>query len=91
MAASQLTGWLKTKTAQAGQQAVAQAGQVQQQLADKVAGPRRQAGVVAEQIPAVTPEPVERSGAKAAAVARQHRVPLAAAIGAALVAWLEIA
>jgi len=31
------------------------------------------------------------SAAKAAAVARQHRVPLAAAIGAALVAWLVIA
>jgi hypothetical protein len=89
--ASQLTGRLKTKTAQARQQAVAQAGQVQHQLADKTAGPRRQAGVVAKKISAVTPEPLQRAVAKAAATARQHRVPLAAAIGAALVAWQVIA
>lgn len=89
--ASQLTGRLKTRTAQARQQAIAQAGQVQHQLAGKTAGPRRQAGVVAEKISAVTPEPVQRAAAKAAAAARQHRVPLAAAIGAALVAWLVIA
>lgn len=88
---SQLLARLKTKTAHARQQATAQAGRVQRQLADKTTGFRRQAGVVAEKISAATPEPVQGATAKAVATARRQRVPLVAAIGTAFVAWLVIA
>lgn len=93
--ASQLTGRLKDK-----------AGQVQRQLADKTTGPRQkvvsvsgpvqdqvrqQAATAAARISKVTPEPVRRATAKAAATARQRRVTLAAAIGAGVLAWMVIA
>jgi hypothetical protein len=104
--ASQLTGRLKDKAGQARQQAAATAGQVQRQLADKTTGPRQkvvsvsgpvqdqvrqQAATAAARISKVTPEPVRRATAKAAATARQRRATLAAAIGAGVLAWMVIA
>jgi chromosome segregation ATPase len=103
--ADQLTGRLKTKADQARQQAAAQAERVRRQLADKTAGPRQKlvsvsgptndqvrqrAAAAAATISKVTPEPVQHAVAKAAATARQRRVPLVAAIGAAVLAWLII-
>jgi Protein of unknown function (DUF3618) len=104
--ASQLTGRLKGTAGQARQQAAAKAGQVQRQLAGKTAGPRQkvasvsgpakdqvrqQAAAAAATISKVTPEPVQRAAAKAAATARQRRVTLTVAVGAAGLAWMVIA
>lgn len=104
--AAQLAGRLKSMTAQARQQAAVQAGQLQRQLAGKTAGPRQkaasvsgpakdqvrqQAAAAAAKISKITPEPLHRGAAQAAGTARQLRAPLAAAIGAALGAWLVIA
>ena len=103
--AAQLTGRLKGEPGQARQQAAAKAGQVQGQLADKTAGPRQkvasvsgpaneqvrqQAATAAAKISTVTPDPVQRAAAKAADTVRRHRVPLAVAVGAAVLAWLVI-
>lgn len=89
--AAQLTGRLKGQAAQARQQAAERAARMQRQLAGKTAIPRRQAAAAAGKISAVTPGPVRRAVTKAAAAARQHRVPLAAATGAALAVCLVIA
>jgi Protein of unknown function (DUF3618) len=103
--AAQLTERLKGKADQARQQAIAKAGQVQGQLADKTAGPRQkvasvsgpaneqvrqQAATAVAKISTVTPDPVQRAAAKAADTVRRHRVPLAVAVGAAVLAWLVI-
>lgn len=99
--AAQVTGRMKTKARHARQQAAANVGQVQSQLADESAAPRQkvasmsgpayqQAALAAAKISTVTPEPVQRAAHKAAATARQHRVPLAAGIGAGVLAWLVI-
>ena len=104
--ASQLTGRLEGKAGKAKQQAAAQAGRIQRQLADKITEPRQKvvsvsgpaqdqvrqyASAAAANISKATPEPVQRAATKAAAAARQRRMPLAVAIGAVVLAWLVIA
>jgi hypothetical protein len=104
--ASQLTGRLKGTAGQARQQAAVKARRVQRQLAGKTTGPRQkvmsvsgpakdqvrqQAAAAAANVSRVTPEPVQRAATIAAATARQRRVPLAVAIGAAVLACLAIA
>jgi hypothetical protein len=88
--AAQVAGRMKTKARHARQQAAVKVGQVQSQLADESAAPwqkmasmsgpanqqvRQQAALAAAKISTITPEPVQRAAHKAAATARQHRVP----------------
>ena len=67
------------------------AGQLTGRLKDKAGQARQQAATAAARISKVTPEPVRRATAKAAATARQRRMTLAAAIGAGVLAWMVIA
>ena len=99
--ASQLSGRLKDRAEQVKQQA----SQAQRQLADQTAGSRQQlasasatakdqvqqqAATAAATISKVTPEPVRRAAAQAGATARQRRMPVAVALGAAALAVLAI-
>lgn len=52
---------------------------------------RQQAAAAVASISDATPEPVQRVAAKAAATARQRRVPLAMIAGAAVLAWPVVA
>jgi CHASE3 domain sensor protein len=71
--------------------AQAKASQLSGHLKGTAGQARQQAVAAAATISKVTPEPVQRAAAKAAATARQRRVTLAVAVGAAGLAWLVIA
>jgi hypothetical protein len=67
------------------------ASQVTGRLKGKAGQARQQAAAAAAKISKVTPEPVQRGAAQASVIARQRRVPLTVAIGAAVLAWMVIA
>ena len=87
--AAELTDHAKAKTSQARLQAAAQADSVRSQLAATTATAREQAASASEAVP----EPVKRVVVKGGEAARQHRKPLAIAVGvlilgAVVVRWL---
>jgi len=92
---------VKTRTGQAQSDVAAGAESVRSQLAAKAAAARQKAasasGAGKSRLDAVgtpmweaTPEPLRRSVARGASIARQHRVPLAAAAGVLIAGYLAI-
>jgi Protein of unknown function (DUF3618) len=67
------------------------ARQVTGRLKGKAGQARQQAAAAAAKISKATPEPVQRAAAQAVVTARQRWAPLAAAIGAGVLAWMVIA
>jgi chromosome segregation ATPase len=93
--ARELTGRLKAKAAPAKVTAQAQekARHLTGLLKSTAAQGRHRAATAATSISQATPEPVKGAAGSAAATTKRHRVPLAAAVGAAfasVVAWLLI-
>ncbi len=80
----------ETATSQVRQRAAAAIPAVRQRAATAIPAVRQRTAAAAAAIPAITPEPVRRAAAKAAATAGKRRVPVAVTIGAAVTAWLII-
>jgi ABC-type transporter Mla subunit MlaD len=103
--AAEVSRRVKTKASQAQQQAVAQAGNVRGQLADKTAAARHKAvsaggagkdqlqsrvAVMGTPVWEAAPEPLQRSVARGVSTAKQHRVLLAVAAGVVIAGYLAI-
>jgi Protein of unknown function (DUF3618) len=66
------------------------ASQLTGRLKVKASQASQQAAAAVSRIPRATPEPVQRAVTKAAAGVRRRPVPLMAAVGAAVLAWIVI-
>jgi hypothetical protein len=100
-----LSGRVKSTTGQARKQAAARAGGMRSRFASQTAATRQKAlsvggtgksqlqtraAAVGAPVREATPEQVRRAVARAAATARQHRVPLAVAAAALILGYLAI-
>jgi Protein of unknown function (DUF3618) len=99
--ASQVKAQAQDKAGQVKAQAQEKASLLTRRLKIKAAQARLRAGVVAASarqraagttasVAKVTPEPVKQAAGNAVASTRRHRGPVAAAVGASVLAWLLI-